>query len=884
MEKRNRFALLSMVLIVTVFITACSSPTGGPDVIGPTETVENPVMSILAGELASVPVTVGFTSATEGASFHYTTDGTDPTASSPSASSFEVTGPVTLKVIATKTGMNPSSVVEAVYTVHADSTNSSLASFSYSTGILTPSFSSSVTDYTLTVPDSVSSVTIAASATSSRASVTIDGQSFNGSTDGISVSAVEGASFVTRVVAEDGVSETSYTTHVILAHHGSFTQAAIDRGDMDDSNWEIAMSSDGSVCLAFATDGMELLNYLYGSTDGGTTWTTLESAGNREWSTIAVSGNGLVVLASYYESSKYYMIVSRDGGTSWSAPNLVNTSSPPYTAMSADGRYQYMSVHLDVTEGDFDAYDECLYKSDDYGATWTHAIDFSKEETSPSDLYWDQIVCSADGETVVAGGRNTWDQGGIMRSTDYGTTWSETYLGSNKPIRYLAMSADGLSLACQRIFSNYISNDLGATWTEIEGPRVVTSEMTLHNLFYSNDGSVLMGVSEGSPINKKVSYLFASSDNGKTWKQAFVWDDYFSGYSMAVSGDANKILLAKGYFITASSDGGESWKTLEGFGRRSWSRVSVSRNGQYQLAATSASMSGSKLLSSGWLFTSDDSGRNWTCRDSLGKRKWVSLAVSDACERLVAVYSQDDDYYVITSRDKGVSWSDPVLTPATWDPDDISISSNGEVILLTFYMAFDCYLSTDGGTNWSSVSAFPGSYTVLLGCSVSKDGSTLVIVTSTAIWRSVDGGQTWSSIAHSKAGSMVDISDDGKSIMLGNESGNLNFSRDGGASWSSLKIPGTNASAEDASKCAGVAISSDGSGIVVATTTRGIFNTEGNYAGEPGSLLISMDGGKNWNRAGSAGVQAWTDIAASEDLKVISATAREVTGGVIGCR
>ena len=65
---------------------------------------------------------VTFNCTTDGVTFHYTTDGSDPTASSPSATSYTVNSDVTLKVIAIKNGES-SLVATAAYTVRKSNPN-----------------------------------------------------------------------------------------------------------------------------------------------------------------------------------------------------------------------------------------------------------------------------------------------------------------------------------------------------------------------------------------------------------------------------------------------------------------------------------------------------------------------------------------------------------------------------------------------------------------------------------------------------------------------------------------------------------------------------------------------------------------------------------------
>lgn len=82
-----------------------------------TKKVATPKFTPSAGGVPS-GTTVTITCATEGATIHYTTDGTAPTASSPTYSSpIAITADTTIKAIAVKTGMDNSSVATANYTV-----------------------------------------------------------------------------------------------------------------------------------------------------------------------------------------------------------------------------------------------------------------------------------------------------------------------------------------------------------------------------------------------------------------------------------------------------------------------------------------------------------------------------------------------------------------------------------------------------------------------------------------------------------------------------------------------------------------------------------------------------------------------------------------------
>ena len=81
------------------------------------ETVATPAFSVASGAVNS-GTEVTITCGTEGAKIYYTTDGTEPTASSTEyTAAISVTATVTVKAIAVKDGMNNSAVASASYTI-----------------------------------------------------------------------------------------------------------------------------------------------------------------------------------------------------------------------------------------------------------------------------------------------------------------------------------------------------------------------------------------------------------------------------------------------------------------------------------------------------------------------------------------------------------------------------------------------------------------------------------------------------------------------------------------------------------------------------------------------------------------------------------------------
>ena len=92
-------------------------------------TVATPAFSVEPGAVNS-GTSVTISCATEGAKIYYTTDGTEPTASSTEyTDAISITEAVTLKAIAVKEGMNDSAVASASYTIKPDYSKCAVGDF-----------------------------------------------------------------------------------------------------------------------------------------------------------------------------------------------------------------------------------------------------------------------------------------------------------------------------------------------------------------------------------------------------------------------------------------------------------------------------------------------------------------------------------------------------------------------------------------------------------------------------------------------------------------------------------------------------------------------------------------------------------------------------------
>jgi len=248
----------------------------------------------------------------------------------------------------------------------------------------------------------------------------------------------------------------------------------------------IASSSDGTKMAIIDSNGS---NYIWTSSNSGSTWTAQTGSGTREWTSIASSSDGTKLVATVNNGQIY---TSTDSGVNWTArdSNRYWTS----VASSSDG------TKLIAVDDDNTGYPGGLvYTSDDSGATWT--------ATSLSYNWWKGAASSADGTKLVAVG----DSVEIFTSVDSGASW--TARDTSRSWRGVASSADGVTLAAITDVSVYVSTDSGATWTanNIGDP----FDSSFENISMSADGTKIV-LSDSPPFGSPDN-MWISFDSGATW-------------------------------------------------------------------------------------------------------------------------------------------------------------------------------------------------------------------------------------------------------------------------------------------------------------------------------------------------------------------------------
>lgn len=216
--------------------------------------------------------------------------------------------------------------------------------------------------------------------------------------------------------------------------------------------------------------------------------------------------------------------------------------------------------------------------------------------------------------------------------------------------------------------------------------------------------------------------LLKSTDGGRTWTALDVRQD---AMSMALATDGS-IVIAGHDVLVASPDGGATWTPIDA------DLPSLDIHGFTRDPDDPARMWA--YLATGGLWQSKDSGKRW--EEVRPDNVLFPLAVrGEAGTRLLGV----DPSGLVASDDGGATWTS-LSTPETFPLTALAAAPNGQVIYAGSPDAV--FRSGDGGRSWSPTTYKGSAFAI----ATTADGNTLGVVSrETEFFRSPDGGTTWPS-------------------------------------------------------------------------------------------------------------------------------------------
>ena len=361
--------------------------------------------------------------------------------------------------------------------------------------------------------------------------------------------------------------------------------------------------------------------------------------------------------------------------------------APLSLALSDNGRYQVLA-----------AQDQGIYISSDEGWYWTKTLDASSNAFA-----FATVAISADGSIIYAGTRgptspqNTTINGGYLyKSTDYGLTWTQITSAGTKLWSKIAVSDDGTKLVAVTVATTgyvsgeyvvtknpelFYSTNSGSTWTN-QGADAGWDSVSI-----SSDGLRMWACSQESGA-------WLSINSGTTWTQK----RSVGQRSLSASADGRVVIAIENTTLKMTSDTGTTWSTVTKPGAQNLNLagVAVSGNGKNLILA----------VNNGFLWLSNSAGSSWIQSDynniSTGSylqfdpdlSVWISrdglhlaslqLFSQDIEENFISVPSVPTPLNVsVASTNASLSWSAP--------------SSAGDAAITDYSIQY----STDG-TNWKT--------------------------------------------------------------------------------------------------------------------------------------------------------------------------------------
>ena len=299
-----------------------------------------------------------------------------------------------------------------------------------------------------------------------------------------------------------------------------------------------SLANIGGGTLLAGTDGLETGDYVervYKSIDCGATWRHVSlpdplsgySSGIKR---LLYLEDGICLAGSW--GQRLYRSVN--SGTAW-----IDVYPDPNLGKILDLAYLEDGICI----GTFWAADGRIGRSTDYGLTWNHVSPFVEGDWCIT--YLEDGICLAGASGYYGSHPTTW-YARLQRSTDYGLTWARS---TNYDVEYdentppeereqrIALSMtyleNGICLVgTYRSGKILRSTDYGLTWTDL-GPQ--GEEPHIYSLLYYGEGICFAGTGRDPMFPYGVGKILKSIDYGLTWTDTGYISGTSSIYALAKS-------------------------------------------------------------------------------------------------------------------------------------------------------------------------------------------------------------------------------------------------------------------------------------------------------------------------------------------------------------
>ena len=491
--------------------------------------------------------------------------------------------------------------------------------------------------------------------------------------------------------------------------------------------------------------------------------------------------------------------LSTDAGSSW-------TLSYPDSAL----RDIYEGTFVDDNIGYLCGVNGILMKTTDGGVSWDHL------NAPSSTTFWYLDFFDADTGMVVG---NT---SVILKTTDGGTTWSLNTLTPSTTL-YKVHYVDAATLYIGTLNATLgrliRSTDYGATWSNVTGyagtgttrgiffvdtdtgwvsnSDYVIWKTTDAGVSFANQGDFGTGtiydVKFPDPMNGMAvgggGDVFSTTNGGATWNMSNI--GYSSNvFSLGITGVLNRggfpttLVAGVNGSIATTTDWGTTWT-----GHTTQLTQNDLRDVEFADAQTGYAVGGSSLTadSLGEILKSTDGGASWSLLGYNPGHRAYSAHWVDANTGFVSTRGPDG---IFRTTDGGATFEqqNPGVASSTgiWYKIDFADATTGYAAGSSGAMV----KTTDGGSSWTEIIDGHGT-SVIYSMHVFDANNLITIGATSKVYKSTDGGTSWTpQTIPGTSTTLYDVNfvDQNTGFICGT-TGRVYRTSDGGTSWTQLTTP-----------------------------------------------------------------------------------------------
>jgi len=523
--------------------------------------------------------------------------------------------------------------------------------------------------------------------------------------------------------------------------------------------------------------------FILKTTDGGDTWTTVDSATIDLLSSITFTNPATGYAVGYNDEDYGYLLKTTDGGQTWSS----HVVCYQYTLYS----FYFNTVCFPAQDTGyiFQGSTSTVYKSTDGGTSWSNIGNIV------SNLGFKQLstMYFVNPDTGFAVG----DSGMIFKTVNGGYDWTMKNANPLYNLRSVYFLNETTGLASGVSGTILRTTDCGETWSQV--PTGVTAVLYGINFFGQDTGFVIGGTEWPAP-----QLILKTTDGGLTWS-----------HSDLALGGINAVFFANSTTGYGVGGGGKVMKTTDG--GDNWNYHSFGTDFSFSGVSFQNDSFGCFVGGDGKIVTTHDGGKYWDFPESGTTAGLNSVNFPDASTGYIAGNSG----IVLQTRDGGETWQRRpgiIHRPSSIyfvdtdcgyaiSPDSIERTTDGGhswtasklgsyiYARSVFFTSKDTGFvagyadngqilkTTDGGLTWIITSlpeqihsiCFPGRLT---GYAVGTEG---------AIYKTVDGGESWNPMVSGTSEYLTSVafSNVNRGFALGYE-GFVLTTADGGLTWEKL--------------------------------------------------------------------------------------------------